>query len=254
MDLPEKITVLGTGISVLSLPQALDLLAGRVAAHQPAVFHAATVYSVMLAYDDSAFRAIVNSGGVVLADGMPLVWLSRALGARRMGRVHGDDLMLAACAANPSWRHFLLGGRAGQPEIAAAALARRFPGITIAGCHATPVRPPAPEESRAIIREIHACGADVVWVGMGTPAQDIWMVDNHVEVGLPMVGVGSAFDLLAGFKKPSPEWVKRSGLQWFHRLLQDPRRLLGRYLRYNPRFILLGLRQLLRGEAASQDR
>jgi N-acetylglucosaminyldiphosphoundecaprenol N-acetyl-beta-D-mannosaminyltransferase len=229
--------ILGTVVTAASFDGALAYLAEAVEARRPVVMSAATVYSVMLGYYDPAFREHVNRAEFVMTDGMPLVWAARLLG-HRAERIHGDDFMMACCRRFPAWRLFLLGGAEGQPERAAEELQRRFPDVQIAGCRATPTRPVPPGESARIVEAIHQSDADMVWVGMGTPAQDVWMDENGQAAGRPMAGVGSVFDLLTGRKRQPPEWVKRVGLQWAFRLIEEPRRLARRYLIYNPLFML----------------
>lgn len=231
-----RANILGTLVTVSSFEECIGWLARRVAAGEPAVLMAATVYSVMLGRAQPAYQALYNGADYVMADGMPLVWAARLLGYKAE-RVHGDDLLLACCQRFPRWRHYLLGGSPGQPELVARELTRRFPGLTVAGTTATPVRPLPATEAERVVRDIRATNAQMVWVGMGTPFQDHWLAQMRTATGIPMAGVGSAFDLLAGRKRPTPEWVKRAGLQWLHRLMQDPRRLAGRYLRYNPAFL-----------------
>jgi N-acetylglucosaminyldiphosphoundecaprenol N-acetyl-beta-D-mannosaminyltransferase len=235
VELPRS-DVLGTRVNASSFEESVKLLEGFVERREPARFSAATVYSVMLGREDSGFREIVNGADYVMADGMPLVWALRRTGLAAE-RVHGDDFFLEVCRRHPEWRHYLIGGGAGQPEVARRVLEARFPGMRVVGTHATPVRPVPPAENERILTDIRRAEPDVVWVGMGTPAQDRWMAELGVRVGRPTVGVGSAFDLLTGVKRPTPEWMKRSGLQWLHRLWQEPRRLAYRYLVYNPLFL-----------------
>jgi N-acetylglucosaminyldiphosphoundecaprenol N-acetyl-beta-D-mannosaminyltransferase len=230
--------VLGTVLTTATFEAALNYLAEAVEARRPVVMSAATVYSVMIGHSDPTFQARVNRAEFVMTDGMPLVWAARMLGHREAERIHGDDFMMACCKRFPEWRLFLLGGLEGQPERAAEELKQRFPGVNIVGCHATPVRPVPPDENARIIEHIHQSDADMIWVGMGTPAQDVWMADNCKAAGRPMTGVGSAFDLLIGRKSPPPEWIKRIGLQWAFRLIEEPRRLARRYIIYNPLFML----------------
>lgn len=237
--------VLGTVLTTASFETALNYLAQAVRERRPVVMSAATVYSVMIGYSERAFRERVNRAEFVMTDGMPLVWAVRMLGHAEAERIHGDDFMMACCERFPEWRLFLLGGLEGQPDRAAEELQRRFPDVNIVGCHATPVRPVPPDENARILEHIHASDADMIWVGMGTPAQDVWMADNCKAAGRPMTGVGSAFDLLVGRKSSPPEWVKRMGLQWAFRLFEEPRRLAYRYLVYNPLFMLNFGMQLL---------
>lgn len=238
-----EVEVAGVRVTAASFEEALGFLEQRVACGEPAVLCCANAWSLVLATDDAEHRARLNRADFVMADGMPLVWLLRGLGAPAE-RVHGDDLLLGACRAYPEWRHFLLGGAEGQPERVAEALVRRVPRLTIAGWCATPRRPLDAEETEKVLEAIAASGAQVVWVAMGTPAQDAWMDAHGRRAGVPMVGVGSAFDWLSGRTRPAPARVRSLGLQWLHRLAQEPARLGPRYLRSNPRFAWLALRQL----------
>jgi N-acetylglucosaminyldiphosphoundecaprenol N-acetyl-beta-D-mannosaminyltransferase len=228
--------ILGTNITVSTFDETLNWFKHQVESNNSIMMSAATVYLVMLCFTDSELQSCINNADYVMADGMPLVWISRIRGYQSE-RVHGNDFMLACCERFPQWRHFLLGGAVNQPELVAKQLKARIPEIEVAGVYATPERVLSSEESREIVEAIHKSNADLVWIGMGTPAQDIWMAENKAEVGIPLVGVGSAFDNLAGYTKPAPEWMKSSGLQWLNRLWQEPRRLSRRYLVYNSLFI-----------------
>ena len=234
-DLP-RVDLFGVGVHATSFEAALEHLHACVERREATFFCNANVYSCMLAQDDAAHRAHMRRAGYVMADGMPIVWLLRWLGYAA-DRVHGDDFMLAWCQHFPGARHYLLGGAPGQTERVAAELQRRFPGIAIVGMHTTAVRPVPVEESRVIADDVRATRPDVIWVGMGTPHQDQWMADNVEALSVPMVGVGSAFDVLAGHTRAAPAWMKRSGLQWLFRLAQEPRRLGKRYVYYNTRFL-----------------
>lgn len=235
--------VLGADVSVCSFRQAQDTLAAMVEQRDGGYISCANAFSVTLAQQDRALHQVLQTASVVTADGMPVVWALRALG-HAAERVHNDDLFLACCARFPGWRHFLLGGRLGQPEAVAAEMRRRFPGITVVGGCATPTRPIPEADQMAILAQIQAAKPSLVWVGMGTPAQDHWMHGART-LGLPLVGVGSLFDLLSGRTRATPDWAKRLGLQWLFRLSQEPRRLAGRYARHNTQFALGFARQWL---------
>ena len=230
-----RVQVLDTPVTVARQTEAEEFLAGLVAERRGGYLCNANVFSLMLAHDDLAFRAAQDGAALVMADGMPIVWLLRLLG-HPADRVHGDDFFLACAARFPDWRHFFVGGAAGQAPAAASAARARFPGLLIAGARSTPRRPMPPGETERIVAEIRAARADVVWVGMGTPAQDLWMRAASPRLAAPMVGVGSLFDLLTGRTRAAPDWVKRAGLQWLLRLTQEPRRLGRRYLVQGPRF------------------
>ena len=240
-----RANVLGTPVTVSTMDSTVRALEDLVARRAGAYVSPANAYSVMLARDSPACRRLLDEAEEVTADGMSIVWALRRLG-HAPGRVHNDDLFLEVCRRHPEWRHFLVGGRAGQPGRVAEELRKRSPGIQIVGAEPTPVRPvPAVERDR-IINAIRETDASIVWVGMGTPAQDEWMAASALRANVTMVGVGSSFDLLAGFTRPAPAWMQRNGLQWLFRLALEPRRLLGRYLYYNTRFLLACARELRR--------
>ncbi len=233
-----QVRVLGAPVTVCTFVEAQDELARLVARGGGACVSCANAYSTTMATDRPDFARVLAQADMVTADGMAVVWALHALGHGRAERVHNDDLFLACCARFKHWRHFLVGGRVGQTEAVAAAMRVRFPGIDVVGGCATPVRPVPADQQAQILAQIAAARASIVWVGMGTPAQDHWMHASAPLAGVPMVGVGSLFDLLAGHTRAAPEWVKRSGLQWAFRLAQEPRRLAGRYVVYNTRFVL----------------
>lgn len=172
---------------------------------------------------------------LVLADGMPLVWASRLLRPSLPERVAGSELMPLICAAAPArgLKIFLLGAPPGVAEEAKRRLEAQHPGIRIVGCYAPPLgfeREPAAEE--AIIRLLREADADIIFVGLGAPKQELWMHRAHrrLDHGV-MLGIGAAIDFCAGNVKRAPTWMQRSGLEWFYRLIQEPRRLAKRYLR-----------------------
>jgi N-acetylglucosaminyldiphosphoundecaprenol N-acetyl-beta-D-mannosaminyltransferase len=243
---PLRLAVLGTVVAPTTFEESCAALAQLVERRVAGYVSPANVYSVTLAHDEPRYRILLDGARVVTPDGMPIVWALRALGGSAE-RVHNDDLFFACCRRFPAWRHFLVGGREGQPGQVTAELQRRFPGISVVGARATPLRPVPAEATQDILAQIVDARPDVVWVGMGTPAQDEWMADAAPRAGLPMVGVGSLFDLLSGHTRPAPEWMKRSGLQWLFRLAQEPRRLAFRYTYYNARFVAAFALQWLRG-------
>jgi len=240
-----RVDVLGTSVCASRFEDAVSFVAQAVRDSSGVFVSPATTHSVVLARDDRSLADAVGKAAYVAADGMPVVWLLRRRGFAAE-RVHGDDLMLACCERFPDWAHFLVGGAEGQAEAVAAGLRRRYPRIRVAGAISTPRRPPGEDETRRILEELRRSGAQLAWVGMGTPAQDLWMSTTAKRAGLPMVGVGSAFNLLAGRTRPAPEWMKRSGLQWLFRLAEEPRRLWRRYLVGGSRFLGLALADELR--------
>jgi N-acetylglucosaminyldiphosphoundecaprenol N-acetyl-beta-D-mannosaminyltransferase len=219
-----------------------------------------TVHSVMTAFFDAAYRAVLNASSIGATDGMPLAWALRAAGYGKQPRVYGPDLMLDLCeqAATLGYRIYLYGGREGVLDVLQQRLAGRFPGLSIVGAYAPPFRPLTAEEDRRCVDCIVASGADIVFVGIGVPKQEKWMFGHAARLpGVIMLGVGAAFDFHAGRIRQAPAWMQRSSLEWLFRLLMEPRRLWKRYL-LNPLFLLcwgleaLGVR-LVRATAGNES-
>jgi N-acetylglucosaminyldiphosphoundecaprenol N-acetyl-beta-D-mannosaminyltransferase len=206
----------------------------------------ATVNNVMEGFDRPEVLEASNSADIVTPDGMPLVWGLRALGARDATRVYGPDL--TPCVLAAAERAGLpVGFHGGAPETLAILLQRirqDYPRLDIRYAVSPPFRPLSPEEDQAELRAINASGCRILFVGLNSPKQDLWMLHRRGAVGSVMLGVGAAFDFLAGTKRQAPRWMMRVGLEWFFRLCSEPRRLWRRYLRHNPRFVLLFALQL----------
>jgi len=209
---------------------------------------AANVHMTMEAYDDPEFRDIVNAADFVVADGMPLVWALRLLGVPSAERVRmTPDLLLAILtrAVGTESRVGLYGGTEASLVPMQTRLLEEHPDLDIVYRHAPPFRPLTREEDQAVIAAIQAADVDLLLVGIGCPKQERWMAAHRTDLDCVMLGVGAAFDLLAGNTREAPRWMQRSGLEWVHRLAQDPRRLWRRYARNNPRFLLLLASQVI---------
>lgn len=240
--------VLGVGVSAVSMSMALEVIDGWLLSNEARYVCVTGVHGIMESYRHEAVRDIHNAAGLVVPDGMPLVWLSRIKGFRHVTRVYGPDLMLAVCkrSVQHGYRHFLYGGAPGIAERLASRLQARLPGLKVAGVYSPPFRPLEPAEDEQIVETINSARPDIVWVGVSTPKQEKWMAEHvgrlHARV---LIGVGAAFDFHSGVKRQAPRWVMRSGLEWMYRLIQEPRRLGPRYLVNNPLFVGLVIRQML---------
>lgn len=210
----------------------------------------ANVHMVMEAWDDPGFRAIVNAADLVTPDGMPLVWVLRRKGFALRDRVYGPTLMRRVVAE--AERRMIPVGFLGGSSMVLATLVRNlqadFPGTSVAFQYSPPFRPSSSEEDRALVDEINASGARILFVGLGCPKQERWMsehaADSENPVRAVMLGVGAAFDFHAGMLRQAPPWMQQRGLEWLFRLVVEPRRLWKRYLKHNPRFAVLALREL----------
>lgn len=207
----------------------------------------ATVHMVMEAYDDLSFRQVVNGADLVTPDGMPLVWALRLLGIKGQQRVYGPELtprLLSAAARGG----VPVGFYGSSPEVLERLLAnvrRAYPGLNVAYAESPPFRPLSEEEEAAVRERIKASGCRILFVGLGCPKQERWMARQKGKLPVVMLGVGAAFDFLAGTKPQAPRWMQNAGLEWLFRLATEPRRLWRRYLKHNPRFVALFLLQLL---------
>lgn len=207
----------------------------------------ANVHMVMEAWDSADFRRIVNHASLVTPDGMPLVWVLRALGVRHASRVYGPDLTLAICesAARERIPIALYGGTAESLDQLVSYLIGKYPGLDIRCRISPPFRELSPMESLEYRKQLNDSGARITFVGLGCPKQERWMASNMGVVNSVMVGVGAAFDFHSGRVRQAPAFFQRVGMEWLFRLLMEPRRLWKRYFKHNPRFVLYVLCQLL---------
>ena len=247
--------VLGVPLALTDYEHTLEWMDAAVAARSRAYVCVAAVHTVMACQEDEALRAAVLAADFTVPDGQPLVWALRALGHPLEDRVYGPELMDRACAraVRTGQRFYLYGGR-NQGALAqlTRSLRLRHPGLKIVGGYAPPFRDLTDAEDDAVAADIDRSGADVVWVGIGVPKQEKWMARMRPRLRAPvLVGVGAAFDFHAGLVPQAPARLQRCGLEWAFRLMQEPRRLWRRYLRYNPQFVLGFARQYSRHRGRS---
>lgn len=244
----QRYNVLGVGISAINIPIALDLLSHWIEQRQQVYVCVRDVHGVMLCQRDPHLRQIHDNADLVTPDGMPIVWMSRFHGLNWVDRVYGPDLMrlFTHYSVQRGYRHYFYGGNPGVPEELAERLQRQSPGLQIAGLYSPPFRPLTPVEDEAIVQAINAACPDIVWVGLSTPKQELWIWEHRERLEAPiLIGVGAAFDFLSGRKRQAPYWMQRRGLEWVFRLVTEPRRLWKRYLINNPLFIVLVIQQIL---------
>jgi N-acetylglucosaminyldiphosphoundecaprenol N-acetyl-beta-D-mannosaminyltransferase len=244
---PPSRSILGMRVDATSYGDAVSRVLAWARRGDSRYVCVATAHMVMEAYDSPVYRAAVNDADLVTPDGMPLVWGLRLLGIRSASRVYGPDLtpVLLAAASRAGLPVGFYGGRAETLSTLVAALTARFPGLRVACAISPPFRPQSQEEDDADILRINASGARIVFVGLGCPKQERWMAAHAPRMRAVLVGVGAAFDFLAGSKRQAPGWIQRAGLEWLFRLCSEPRRLWRRYLQHGPRFVALFALQLL---------
>lgn len=239
-------SVCGTRIAALNPLEAAELLVQRTQTAQPFQVHLCNAYTLSLVDDDLALRAALDEGDLNLPDGTPVAWLGRSAGTngpvRGPGLV-GDVAVLGTCA---DVRHYFYGGREGVAAATADGLRRHAPGIEVAGVETPPFSPLTDDDLEEIAERVIESGANILWVGLGTPRQDYLVPRLAKRVPMPVVPVGAAFDFWAGAVEEAPQWLHGSGLEWVHRLTREPRRLWKRYLLGNPRFLASAMRHRLR--------
>jgi N-acetylglucosaminyldiphosphoundecaprenol N-acetyl-beta-D-mannosaminyltransferase len=209
----------------------------------------------MEAYDSDEFRRVMNNADLVTPDGVPLVWSLRCLGFPQAVRVYGPDLTLRllAMAESCGLAVGFYGGDSRTLDRLCHAISRRFPALRVAYSCSPPFRQLALEEDQDAVDEINASKARILFIGLGSPKQDYWMAAHKGQIHAVMIGVGAAFDFLAGTKRQAPRWMMKIGMEWLFRFANEPRRLWKRYLKHNPRFVILFALQVLGWKSFSRN-
>jgi N-acetylglucosaminyldiphosphoundecaprenol N-acetyl-beta-D-mannosaminyltransferase len=244
---PPSRRILGMRVDATSYDDATDRIVGWAKAGESRYVCVAAVNNVMIAREDRSFLAAMNGADLVTSDGMPLVWGLRALGIRSATRVYGPQLTPAvlARAAKEGVPVAFVGGTPAILDRLIGKLSSQLPELQVALRVSPPFGAIDPEDEGRIADDINASGARIVFIGLGCPKQEAWMARQRGTVRGVMIGVGAAFDFLAGVKPQAPERLRRMGLEWLFRLATEPRRLWKRYLHQNPRFVVLFGKQLL---------
>ena len=239
----------GVPLAAQTYATAIDRLLAAAVDDQPFRGHFCTVHSFVESQSDSVLRAVFASAQMVAMDGMPLVWVAHRHGFRSAERVCGPDVMLSLLDRGRSigLRHFLLGGQPGIPEQLRDRLTARFPGLDVVGVESPPFRQLTQDEDAALVERINATRPDVVWIGLGSPKQELWAAAHGDRLSAPLLlPVGAAFDFHSGRIRRAPLWMQRAGLEWMYRVGADPRRLWRRYVVTNSRFLAIILGDTLR--------
>lgn len=206
----------------------------------------ANVHMCMEVKDCADYKEVVNGADMVLADGKPISIAQHMLGHKGAAQIRGTDMTLSLCELSHSDGITLgfYGGTSEVLELMTDALKARFPNVKIALMISPPFRPLTSEEDADYIRQINDSKVDVLFVGIGCPKQERWMAEHRDKLKCVMLGVGAAFDFIAGRKKHAHKYLQKVGLEWLFRLLCEPRRLWKRYLKHNPRFVYHFAKQL----------
>ena len=241
-----KASILGVQTDAQPFEQAVNQLLQWATGKTGRYVSTCPVYTLMMCRENPQVMQAVNGADMVTADGMPIVWVQRRRGYTDAERVYGPDVMeaLMARTANTTTSHYFWGGLPGVADTLVQRLKAQHPALKIAGTYSPPVSAVGDKPDSEVVERLNNSGADVIWVGLGSPKQDLWMMRYRPVLRAPLlIGVGAAFDMLAGVKSQAPHWMQRNGLEWVFRLAQEPRRLGRRYLVYNPLFVWHVLRE-----------
>jgi N-acetylglucosaminyldiphosphoundecaprenol N-acetyl-beta-D-mannosaminyltransferase len=235
-------------VDSVSLTQALDAIDSLVSEGQGGTVFTPNVDHVVQAEHDARFRKAYDAVSLSLVDGMPLMWASRWLKTPLPEKISGSDFVrpLMQRAAERGHRVYFLGGAPGAAELARQKLLLELPRLQVVGVDAPRIDMNAPPDAqRAILERITEAKPDLLLLALGAPKQEIWGHEQRVNLpGVVVVGVGASLDFIAGTVRRAPRWISNLGLEWLYRLVQEPRRLAGRYLLRDPLFFRIVARQL----------
>jgi len=237
-SMKRRLLIGGVWIDVVTFAGALREIETLVDRRRGGAVFTPNVDHIVKVSSNEAFKRAYDRVSLSLADGMPLVWMSKVLGCPLPERVAGSDLLMPTLelAARRGWKVYLLGGAPGVAEAAARKMTDEM-GIQVVGWDDSRIEPDGSDATGRSFARAKAAGADLVYVALGPPKQELW-IDRARDVISPAVaiGVGASLDFLTGKYKRAPQWVGSIGLEWLYRLCQEPRRLWRRYLVEGPRF------------------
>lgn len=247
----KRVDVCGVPVSAVNIEAACDIIGGWIQSREKVYICVAPVSTIVDCQSDAAYKKVLDNADMITPDGMPVVWVGRLKGDKNISRTYGPDLMLALCeeGQGKGYKHYLYGGTEKTCSLLENVLKQKFPDIDIGGFYAPPFRSAHTLEEDTVIDEINRLNPDILWVGLGSPKQDFWMSEHRGRLNVPVViGVGAAFDFIAGVKRQAPRWMQRSGLEWLFRFFSEPKRLWRRYLFGNSKFIYLLVKDVFKSK------
>lgn len=253
----KKINILGIEVDAVSNVKVIEEVDKLISNSGRGYVTVTGVHGIMEAQRSLLIKAAHDNAWMTVPDGMPLVYIGWLLGVKVMRRCYGPDLMHAVIqhSVPRGYTHYLLGGGERVAEELSEVLERKYPGVKIVGTYTPPFRPLSSLEKHELLEEINSLHPNIIWVGLGTPKQELFMSEliDSMKVNV-MFGVGAAFDFHVGKLTSAPDWMQYMALEWLYRLLQEPKRLWKRYLFNNPLFIFLVMLQLfkIRGQFKSK--
>ncbi len=232
--------IMNTNINVTNMRETVDYLVANLEELRGNYICISNVHTTVMSYRDKNYNKVQNSGAMALPDGKPLSIVCRRRGFYDAARVPGPDLMpeIFKASKKHGFRHYFYGGSPETLKQLRIRLEKSYPWLNIVGMYSPPYRPLTEREDEEAIRNINRTEPDFIWVALGAPRQEEWMYAHRLKVNGVMLGVGAAFDFLAGTVKRAPTWMQECCLEWLYRLVQDPRRLFPRYISTNVTFLV----------------
>ena len=244
----KKFSILEVDISAIDMDDASLFIEDAVLKRKKIYVCVCPVSTVMECKKNENILASVNSADLATPDGMAVVWLGRMQGYKNIKRVYGPELMQKICgiSAEKGYRNYLYGSSQDVLDKLNERLNKTYPGLVIVGSFSPPFQQLTKDEDEKIVEDINRSNPDIVWVGLGSPKQDLWMYEHRCSISAPVIiGVGAAFDFLAGVKPQAPRWMRNNGFEWLFRLITEPKRLWRRYLWDYPLFVYYLLLDLI---------
>lgn len=241
-------TVISMGVDVVNLDSSLAIVENLALAKEGSYVCVSNVHMCMETFDDEDFKDVVNSADLVIPDGRPISWAQKLLGKSNAEQVRGQDIMNRLCKVSGS-KNLNIGLYGGSSvsllDQVVNNLKQSYPDIRITYTYSPPFRLLTNDEDQTVINDINNAKVNVLFVGIGCPKQERWMAEHKENLHCAMLGVGAAYDFIAGSKQHAPRWMQQVGLEWLFRLCSEPSRLWKRYLKQNPRFVYHFGKQLL---------
>lgn len=231
--------LLGTNINVITMDETVDYMDQHLDELRGKYICVSNVHTTVMAFRDAEYRKVQNGSAMNLPDGKPLSIVCRMRGHQEAGRVPGPDLMprIFELSEKKGYRHYFYGSTENTLHALEQRLREKYPKLNIVGMYSPPFRPLTEEEDEAVVKQINDTKPDFIWIGLGAPKQEKWMAAHAGMLHGVMLGVGAGFDFHAGTVRRAPGWMQELCLEWLFRLMQDPKRLIPRYMDTNFSFI-----------------
>lgn len=242
--------ILDTNINVISMQETVHYITDTIDSLRGNYICISNVHTTVMSYENEEYNRVQNEAAMALPDGKPLSVVSRKRGFPEAERVTGPDLMgeFFSHAKEYPLRHYFYGGTEETIRVLENKLRETYSDLQIAGMYSPPFRALTREELDEVYKKVNETEPDIIWVGLGAPKQENFMYNNRGKFSAVMVGVGAGFDYHAGRIKRAPQWMQKCSLEWLYRLMQDPRRLLKRYVITNFKFIYYIFMENFRGK------